>query len=151
MRRSRTFLTLGCVLLAAIVWTNVHEDPLPQGVRADRVVVEKGRRELVLLQGDTVLKRYRVSLGAAPVGHKEREGDGRTPEGRYVLDGRLARSGYHRALHVSYPDAADRARAAARGVPPGGQIMIHGLPNGLGLVGRAHRLLDWTAGCVALT
>lgn len=94
---------------------------------------------------------YAVALGRHPLGHKQREGDGRTPEGRYVLDSRKSDSAFHLALHVSYPSPADRALAQARGDDPGGLIMIHGLRNGLGFLGRTHRLLDWTQGCIAVT
>ncbi len=73
------------------------------------------------------------------------------PEGHYVIDARNAQSHYHKALHVSYPNPEDRRRAAKQGVAPGGDIMIHGLPNGLGAIGSAHLLHDWTAGCVAVT
>jgi murein L,D-transpeptidase YafK len=84
-------------------------------------------------------------------GAKVREGDNRTPEGRYIIDSRNAQSTFHRALHVSYPSAADRARACAEGYKPGGDIMIHGMRNGFGWLGRAHRLFDWTRGCIAVT
>ena len=78
-------------------------------------------------------------------------GDKRTPEGVFYIDARQPNSHYHLALHISYPDAAHRARSQTVGVQPGGNIMIHGLPNGLGAVGASHRLTDWTYGCVALT
>ncbi len=94
---------------------------------------------------------YRVAIGRGGSGPKRREGDGLTPEGDYVIDARNAASGYHRALHISYPSAADRADAARRGVAPGGDVMIHGLKNGFGWIGRLHRMADWTAGCIALT
>lgn len=119
--------------------------------RADLVVVEKAKRTLTLYRRSRPLKTYGVALGPNPVGHKQQEGDGRTPEGRYVIDFRNRKSAFHRALHISYPNAADSRRARARGVSPGGAIMIHGLPNGLGALGRTHRLRDWTEGCVAVT
>jgi len=115
------------------------------------VLVDKSDRALTLLRGSVVLKRYRTSLGARPEGPKEREGDERTPEGIYVIDARNMRSAFHRSLHVSYPDARDAARARDAGVSPGGQIMIHGLRNGFGWVGRLQRVMNWTDGCVALT
>ena len=124
---------------------------LPPGTTADRVVVEKGKRTLSLYRGDTLLKSYKIALGKNPVGPKQREGDGRTPEGNYVIDFRKADSKFHRALHISYPHAEDRRRARERGVQPGGAIMIHGLPNGSGAIGAAHRLRDWTDGCIAVT
>lgn len=98
-----------------------------------------------------VISSYRIALGGNPVGPKTRQGDRRTPEGTYVIDSRNAQSHYHRSLHISYPDAADRERARKLGVSPGGDIFIHGLPNGYGAIGAAHRLHDWTDGCIAVT
>jgi murein L,D-transpeptidase YafK len=118
---------------------------------ADRVVVAKADRTLTLYRGAQVLRTYKIALGRNPTGPKEEEGDGRTPEGVYVIDGRHAQSAFHRSLHISYPNAGDRRRAAGRRVRPGGAIMIHGLPNGLGALGAAHRLRDWTEGCIAVT
>ena len=97
------------------------------------------------------LKEYHITLGFSPIGPKEREGDGRTPEGIYIIDFHKPDSAFHRALHVSYPSAQDNARAAEAGLSPGGDILIHGLPNGLGALGSAYRLRDWTAGCIAVT
>jgi murein L,D-transpeptidase YafK len=118
---------------------------------ADRVLVEKAARRLTLYQGGSAIASYHVALGPHPLGAKTRAGDGRTPEGLYVVDWRKADSGYHRALHLSYPNAADRRRAAAHGVAPGGDIMIHGMRNGLGWLGPLHLALDWTRGCIAVT
>ncbi|HEV2447272.1 MAG TPA: L,D-transpeptidase family protein [Candidatus Sulfopaludibacter sp.] len=114
--------------------------------RVTRVVVNKGRREMLLLAGDSVVRRYRIGLGREPVGDKEREGDGRTPEGQYVIDRRNPESAYHLSLHISYPCERDRERARAAGLDPGGDVMIHGLPNGGGV-----REGDWTQGCIAVT
>ena len=108
-------------------------------------MVHKARREMLLLLGNSLLRTYRIALGRDPVGHKEREGDGRTPEGRYIIDRRNPKSRYYLSLHISYPDEADRARAVALGVDPGGDIMIHGLKDG------AARDDDWTQGCIAVT
>jgi len=142
----------GVLVATTLGWANLHDSPpLAAGAVADRVVVEKGARTLTLLRGGTVLKRYRVSLGGAPVGHKQREGDERTPEGLYRLDRRNPHSSAHLSLHISYPDTADVARAQAQGADPGGLIMVHGITNGLGWVGKLHRLADWTDGCVAVT
>lgn len=117
----------------------------------DRVIVNKSRRELLLLAGQNVLRSYRVALGFDPVGHKVQEGDGRTPEGRYTIDRRNPQSAYHLALRISYPNEADRRRAADLGVDPGGDIMIHGLPNGVDAAGHGHPDRDWTRGCIAVT
>ena len=103
------------------------------------------------MKNGRVLKTYRVQLGSHPIGAKEREGDGKTPEGIYRIDSRNANSHFHRALHVSYPNAADIARARRLGVSPGGAIMIHGMPNRWRLLGWAIQQTDWTAGCIAVS
>ncbi len=122
-----------------------------QPKRADKVLVVKHTRELQLLNGGRVFKTYKVALGGEPNGPKTQQGDHKTPEGSYVLDRRNARSQFHRALHISYPNAKDREQARKRGIAPGGDIMLHGLPNGYGAIGTAHRLKDWTDGCIAVT
>ena len=146
---------ISCLAAAALVvafaWANWPAAGVGGGVRADLVVVKKSARLLELYAGDQLLKSYAVSLGRNPVGPKRAEGDERTPEGTYVLDSRKSDSSFHRALHISYPSAADVAQAHASGVDPGGPIMVHGLPNGLGFLGKIHRLVDWTDGCVAVT
>lgn len=118
---------------------------------ADRLVVNKSKRELLLYKGQAVIRSYRVALGRQPVGPKLREGDKRTPEGTYTISAKYAQSAFHRALRISYPSAADRERARRQGVSPGGDILIHGLPNGRGWLGPVHRWMDWTQGCVAVT
>ena len=146
---------LGAALTAAILlvlaWANAPPEALPDGTNVDRVVVDKSARRMRLMRGDTVVREYRVSLGADPQGQKREEGDERTPEGVYALDTRNEISVAHLSMHVSYPDAEDRASAAADGRDPGGQIMVHGLRTGLGWTGRLHRLVDWTDGCIAIT
>ncbi len=129
----------------------VVQDPGPLPKMADRVLVLKGERKLILMAGDRTLRTYTVSLGQVPVGHKQREGDSKTPEGIYTLDDRNPNSEYHRSLHISYPSPADRESARRRGVSPGGDIMIHGLPNGSGWIGEDHAQYDWTEGCIAVT
>jgi murein L,D-transpeptidase YafK len=114
-------------------------------LRADQIVVNKPRREMLLLRGNVILRSYRIALGREPVGHKQCEGDGRTPEGRYRIDRRNPKSRYYLALHISYPNAEDTERARAAGVEPGGDIMIHGLKDG------ELREGDWTQGCIAVT
>jgi murein L,D-transpeptidase YafK len=100
---------------------------------------------MYLLHNDKVLKKYNVSLGFTPEGHKQFEGDGKTPEGAYTITHRNPNSEFYLSLGVSYPNAQDRAFAAAQGKPPGGDIFIHGGPN------RKVTKRDWTAGCVAVT
>jgi murein L,D-transpeptidase YafK len=119
--------------------------------QADRVLIQKSARQLTLLRKGKPLRSYHVSLGSNPKGAKEREGDGRTPEGLYTIDSRNAYSKYHLALHMSYPNAADRARAARLRVSPGGEIMIHGTPNRWRWLSFVFPHLDWTAGCIAVS
>lgn len=116
---------------------------------ANRIVVHKKDRTMELLHNGQVLETYKIALGGQPVGGKTREEDHRTPEGVYLIDRRNARSQFHRSLHISYPNAADRQRARKLGVSAGGDIFIHGLPNGW--VGSAHRDRDWTDACIAVT
>jgi len=117
----------------------------------DRVIILKQERTLQLMSHGKIFKTYKVALGGNPIGPKVQQGDHRTPEGVYVLDHRNAHSQYYKSIHISYPNAADRARATKRHVSTGGDIFLHGLPNGYGAVGSAHRLRDWTDGCVAVT
>ena len=109
------------------------------------VLVYKGQRRLHLMSGSEALRSYRIELGFAPVGPKRQEGDGRTPEGSYVIDRRNPNSQYHLSVGISYPDEEDKARAAAMGVPPGGDIFIHGTPR------EKRGQDDWTAGCIAVS
>jgi murein L,D-transpeptidase YafK len=122
--------------------------PPPQ--KADSILVLKKDHVMELLAGGKVIRTYKVALGQGGLAPKERQGDGRTPEGRYTIEAKYV-SQYHKALRISYPNAEDRKRAAKLGVSPGGSILIHGLPNGKGWIGAAHRLYDWTLGCIAVT
>jgi L,D-peptidoglycan transpeptidase YkuD (ErfK/YbiS/YcfS/YnhG family) len=117
----------------------------------DKILIEKKERRLMLISKGEVLKTYRIALGGDPVGPKERQGDNKTPEGTYIIDSRNRDSRYHLSLHISYPNERDRNRARELGVSPGGNIMIHGIKNGLGWVGDAHAGVDWTKGCIAVT
>jgi murein L,D-transpeptidase YafK len=119
--------------------------------KADRVVVNKSERTLYLMSNNRVMRSYRVALGRYASGQKTREGDARTPEGSYTLDFKLMDSNFYRAIKISYPNERDVARAQAMGVSPGGQIMIHGLPNKMRADEVGHPTLDWTQGCIAVT
>jgi murein L,D-transpeptidase YafK len=119
--------------------------------KADSILILKKDHLMELLAGGKVIHTYKVVLGQGGLAPKVRQGDGRTPEGHYIIDAKYANSEYHKALHISYPNAEDRKRAARLGVSPGGSILIHGLPNGKGYIGAAHRLYDWTLGCIAVT
>ena len=118
---------------------------------ADKVLIEKKERRLTLFSKGEVIKTYKIALGGNPVGPKERQGDNKTPEGTYIIDSRNRDSGYHLSLHISYPNEKDKMRAKELGVSPGGDIMIHGIKNGLSWVGASHAEVDWTKGCIAVT
>jgi murein L,D-transpeptidase YafK len=143
-------------VLGIIAWDVMKLDRrvpelVPASQRVTKILVEKSQRRMTLFRDGDALHMYDVALGSAPVGHKQHEGDGRTPEGNYAVDFKNARSRFHLSLRVSYPGAQDRESARQRGVPPGGDIMIHGLPRGFGWLGALHLVLDWTDGCIAVT
>ena len=123
----------------------------PVTTQADKIFVVKSTHTMTLYSGSQILRTYRVSLGRGYGNAKQREGDHETPEGNYIIDARNAHSRFHKALHVSYPNAQDRVHAAKLGVATGGDIMIHGIENGLGWIGTLQRQMDWTDGCIALT
>ncbi|CAM4016114.1 L,D-transpeptidase family protein [Palleronia rufa] len=116
------------------------------GPDVTQVLLYKGERKLLLLNGQTVLEQYDVGLGFAPQGHKQFEGDGRTPEGNYLIDKRNPNSQYHLSVGISYPNPVDVARAAAMGKDPGGDIFIHGR----GPTYKKDAARDWTWGCIAV-
>jgi murein L,D-transpeptidase YafK len=119
--------------------------------KADAVVVMKSERTLTLMANGKAIHTYKVALGGVPIGPKQQQGDHKTPEGKYVLDRRNPKSKFYKSIHISYPNEKDRRNAEKKGVSPGGDIMIHGLQNGFGYVGAAHRSVDWTDGCIAVT
>ena len=119
--------------------------------RADLVVVKKSESRLYLERNGKPFASFHVSFGSQPKGHKQQAGDERTPEGRYVLDSKNAQSGFHKAIHISYPNANDTASAKARGTNPGGLIMIHGQRNGFGWLAPVTQWFNWTDGCVGLS
>ena len=142
------FLQNAAALILLVAGLSLHAAEFPL---ADRVVVYKSERMLQLIRGDKVLKEAPIALGLSPQGHKQEEGDSRTPEGRYLLTKRNPNSDYFLSILVSYPNSRDVARAARRGVSPGGQIMIHGLPNEPSQNEEYYRLADWTDGCIAVS
>lgn len=145
------FAASGLVLAGLAAWSLWPTTPLAAGAKVDLVVVHKAARRLELYRGGSLLKSYAVSLGRHPIGPKQQQGDGRTPEGEYRLDYRKRDSSFYRAIHISYPGLADVAASRSRGADPGGLVMIHGMKNGLGWLGRLHLAIDWTDGCVAVT
>jgi len=118
---------------------------------ADRVVVEKANRKLHLMRDGEALRSFDIALGIEPFGHKEEEGDNKTPEGAYWLDMRNPHSDYFLSIRISYPNAADRREARRKGIDPGGQIMIHGQPNTPTYSASYYRRADWTNGCIAVS
>jgi len=144
-------ITVSALVFFTFFYTHHIWNPLPTRTAIDQIIVEKSARKLSVFVNGKKLKTYRVALGRNPVGAKEEEGDHKTPEGIYKIDGRNPQSNFHLALHVSYPSDEDKTRAAERGVSAGFDIMIHGIRNGLGWIGAFHRLDDWTDGCIAVT
>jgi murein L,D-transpeptidase YafK len=143
MRAMRIAL-LACVAFCAPAWARTPPAMAPASQRADSIVVDKSERRMRLLRDGKLIRTYSILLGDAPIGHKRQQGDERTPEGAYRISGRNQNSRFHLSLRVSYPNQADRKQASARGVDPGGDIMIHGgTPPGY--------RRDWTDGCIALT
>lgn len=138
---------LALVLLCLTATAPLRAEERP---KADRILVLKRQRQLQLLRGGVVLKAYPIALGPHPVGPKRRRGDGRTPEGVYIIDGRTRQTAYRLALHISYPNAEDRARARAAQVPPGDSILIHGMPARFGRTDPVRFFSNWTNGCIAV-
>ncbi len=148
----RKILCLASILAAASMCVGVVSELGAQpATSVDRIVVEKSKRTLTLMDGRKAVKTYKVALGGQPVGAKDRQGDHKTPEGIYSVDAKNPNSQFYKALHLSYPNPADRANARKLGVSPGGDVEIHGLGAKWGWLGAKHRLTDWTDGCVALT
>ena len=119
--------------------------------RIDRLIVYKHERRLVLRSGEKDVQSYKIALGGEPVGPKTRQGDHRTPEGNYLLDGRNPNSHYYKAFHIYYPSSKDVATAKKLVVSPGGYIMLHGLPKEYAWLGKTQSLHDWTDGCIAVS
>lgn len=118
---------------------------------ADEIVILKSEHKMTLLSQGKTIHEYQVALSTVPVGAKERNGDHKVPEGDYRIDYKNPGSQFHLALHVSYPNAGDKARAKKLGVDPGGEIEIHGLAKQYAWLGSMHRKYDWTNGCIAVS
>ncbi|RDE70890.1 hypothetical protein DPV93_07730 [Haemophilus sputorum] len=129
----------------------LNTQPLPENTPITRLVVMKSKRQMWAYNQDTLVKIYPISLGKSPIGHKQFEGDKKTPEGIYRINERNPNSAYHKNLGISYPNAEDKAYALSQGKSPGGLIKIHGLPNKFPDIGRQHLRKDWTDGCIAVT
>ena len=145
----RTLNGLSAALTAVgLLALPVHASDFPM---ADKVIVEKQNRKLHLMNGGKVFRTFDIALGVAPVGDKEREGDQKTPEGFYSLNGRNPDSDFFLSIHISYPNSTDRTEARHKGYDPGGAIMIHGQPNLPTYSAAYYRKEDWTNGCIAVS
>jgi murein L,D-transpeptidase YafK len=142
------FLVLLCILL---VYYFLPEERLPAQTKIDKLVVMKREGTMHAYANGKLMKVYTIAIGKNAIGDKEYEGDKRTPEGSYYINGKNPDSGYHKNLGISYPDKKDRQEAKAKGVRTGGDVKIHGLKNGIGILGKFHRFRNWTAGCIAVT
>lgn len=144
-------LLVGFGFIAASLYSPMRPLPPPPPLTGavDRIVIDKSDRQMQLIQDGKPVRTYAIALGFTPEGDKERQGDGKTPEGEFTIDRRNDESAFHLSLGLDYPKKEDLIRASAGGYSPGGDIFIHGqpnaLPDGLKIKG------DWTAGCIALT
>jgi len=150
MKKARWIILL--FLLAFAGWYFYPDKSLQQGSVIDKLIVYKSKRQMMAYQNGMLLKTYTIALGKNPSGHKQYEGDCRTPEGKYTINDRNPNSGYHKNLGISYPNATDKINAKKLGKPVGGDVKIHGLRNGVaGYLSKLHRFTDWTNGCIAVT
>jgi len=149
----KIFILITILLIILLSYNYFPYSPIPQGIEVDKLIVDKSERKLMVYSNGSVIKTFSIALGDNPNGHKEREGDEKTPEGDYIIDSKagLGASGYHKNLGVSYPNKTDIANARKNGFSPGGEIKIHGLKNGLDFIGKIQSWRDWTNGCMAVT
>jgi murein L,D-transpeptidase YafK len=138
-------------LLCALLFLALNAYAVAPEEHADQIVVVKSEHTLTLLSHGKPIKVYKVALGTGGMGAKEHQGDHKTPEGSYTIDAKNMQSRFYLALHVSYPNVADRAHAKAQHLPPGGDIMIHGVEKKYEYLGALQHDYDWTDGCIALT
>lgn len=149
---SSNFVAIDRCLDAAGAWNyRTNRCEAVPSVIVDHIYVSKSQHWMAVYQGGQIVREFRVALGRGGLKPKEREGDGRVPEGLYRISAHNPESAYHLSLRIDYPTPEQSAQAAARGLKAGGDIMIHGLPNGRGWVGSRHLRVDWTEGCIALT
>jgi murein L,D-transpeptidase YafK len=150
--RALTALSFAALLLSAttVLLVGCRNKFAPLST-ADAILVTKHTHTLTLLRGGQPIKQYHVALGRGGLGPKQQAGDNKVPEGAYTIVGRNPHSAFYRSLRVGYPTPQQVAAAHTRGLDPGGDIMIHGIRDGLGWLGPAHRFLDWTKGCIAVT
>lgn len=143
-----TYLT---VTIAALVSPTLHASGASGMGKVDLVVITKSESRMALLRDGKILKQYHIAMGDLPAGHKLKEGDQRTPQGRYTLDYKKSDSAYYKSIHISYPNEEDKLRAKALGIRPGGMIMIHGQNPKSSLPPQQAQQYNWTDGCIAIT
>ncbi|MBC6110228.1 murein L,D-transpeptidase family protein [Pedobacter fastidiosus] len=140
------------VLITGLVIYNLYPEPkLSLNTDVNLLIVNKSKHQLLAFSNGNLLKTYTVSFGNNPLGHKEFEGDEKTPEGIYFINAKNDKSGYHKNLGISYPNSKDLAHAKAIGKSAGGDVKIHALKNGRGFINKFQRWYNWTNGCIALT
>jgi len=139
-------------LFLLVVLSAVSDSDVPENLgKADKVIVKKSQSKLFLMSNGKVIKEYDVAFGSEPKGHKQKEGDERTPEGYYLLDYKKTDSSFYKAIHISYPNREDKLNAEKLGINPGGLIMIHGQKNRFGMFSFLTQKFNWTNGCIAVT
>ena len=148
----KLFIYFFLILITALTaYYFFPEKTLPKDSTVTRIVVYKSKRKMFAYAGNLLLKTYSISLGDNPKGHKQYEGDERTPEGTYFINAKNPNSTCNKNLGISYPNSVDINNARLDGKPSGGEIKIHGLKNGQGFIGKFQRFKDWTNGCIAVT
>jgi murein L,D-transpeptidase YafK len=150
-KRKIIWFTILPTLTGLLIYYFYPETKLPNDIQIDNIVVNKSKREMLVYSNGQLQKTYKISLGRQPIGHKEFEGDKKTPEGIYSINDKNPKSSYHKNLGVSYPNKDDLVKARQLGKSAGGDIKIHGIRNGIGFIGKFHRWFDWTLGCIAVT
>lgn len=149
-------ILLVLVLMALLYGNNFYfRNKMIDHAQIDKIEIFKKDRILLAYHREKdkliILKKYKIALGRNPIGPKEQQGDNKTPEGPYTIKRKNSNSSFYLSLEISYPNKQDKLRAQKKGVHPGNNIMIHGIMNGLGWIGKTHLLTDWTKGCIALT
>lgn len=153
LKSMKKYLSLSFFLLLFIIilYQTYLEKTVIKGTNVDKILIIKNKRLLFLLNKNKILKKYKIALGKNPIGHKLRKNDFKTPEGKYFISSKNKKSRYYRSLKISYPNKRDKKSSNKLGTNPGGNIMIHGILNGFGWIGKFHRYYDWTKGCIAVT
>jgi murein L,D-transpeptidase YafK len=145
------WLTIFLTLAGVLIYYFYPENKLSTENEIDHIVVYKSKRQMLVYSNGELLKTYRISLGRKPIGAKEFEGDKKTPEGTYFINDKNPNSSYHKNLGISYPKKEDVENAKLFEKEAGGDIKIHGIRNKIGFIGKFHRWIDWTLGCIAVT